>query len=82
MNALPQPLRRRLRDLMSDTGCVSYDVVRVNKHAVIDFTHPSVHQPVRQVLSVTASDGRAYANQVAEINRAVKRQADAAQSAL
>ncbi|ARV77545.1 hypothetical protein [Sinorhizobium phage phiM5] len=71
---LPKQLRRRLRQLADDTGCISYEVVRQSKHAVIDFTHPSVHHPVRLTMSFTASDDRAYSNQRADLARAIRRE--------
>lgn len=71
---IPGQLRRRLRQLVSETGCVSYEVVRQGKHAIVDFTHPSVHRPVRLTISFTASDDRAYSNQRADLARAIRRE--------
>jgi hypothetical protein len=60
---------REIKSIAEDAGADSWELIRENKHLVIDFRFGS--RVVRQVLAATPSGPRARRNEVAWLRRQV-----------
>ena len=64
-------LAREIDNLADALGADGWVLVRQRNHAVVDFIFD--HGPVRQVFSLTPSDGRVHLNRRAAAARSIRR---------
>lgn len=64
--------RRQVQAIGEAAGCTGFVLVRDHKHVVVDYTHPDVPAPVRLTIAKTASDHRAFKNQIRDLTNAIR----------
>jgi hypothetical protein len=65
---------RSIRHIAAEAGAEGFEIVRENKHVVVDYLFPTLTPPrVRITMAATLSDNRrGLLNQIADLKRAIR----------